>query len=77
MNSYTPIQPIMIGNNAIAIQVSQALEEKGILVTAIRPPTVPKNTARLRITFSAEHTEKDIVQLLSALNDIRTLWQLT
>lgn len=75
MDSTTPIQPIMVGSNETALKISQALEEKGILVTAIRPPTVPKNTARLRITFSAEHSEKDIVKLLSALDDTKSLWQ--
>ncbi len=75
MDSTTPIQPIMVGSNETALKISQALEEKGILVTAIRPPTVPKNTARLRITFSAEHSEKDIIKLLSALDDSKSLWQ--
>ncbi|MCU7834109.1 MAG: 8-amino-7-oxononanoate synthase [gamma proteobacterium symbiont of Taylorina sp.] len=73
MDSSTPIQPIMIGHNKTAMKISQALEAKGILVTAIRPPTVPKGTARLRITFSADHSEKDIEQLLSALDEVQSL----
>jgi len=73
MNSSTPIQPILIGENESAMQMSRALEAKGILVTAIRPPTVPENTARLRITLSAEHSEKNIEQLLSALNEVKFL----
>ena len=74
MNSSTPIQPIMIGDNNKTMKISQALQTKGLLVTAIRPPTVPGGTARLRVTLSAEHTEKDIEQLLSALDELRPLW---
>ena len=74
MNSSTPIQPIMIGDNDTAVKISQALEDKGILVTAIRPPTVPNGTARLRITFSAAHEEKHVEQLLCALDDLSSLW---
>ena len=67
MPSYTAIQPIILGENHKALQASEALQKQGILVTAIRPPTVPKNTARLRITLSANHTEKDVDYLLDAL----------
>jgi 8-amino-7-oxononanoate synthase len=49
------------------LQVAQQLEDQGILVTAIRPPTVPAGTSRLRITFTANHTEADVSQLLHAL----------
>ena len=67
MESQTPIQPIVIGDNEQAMRISQSLEQQGILVTAIRPPTVPKGTARLRVTLSASHEEEDIDRLLSAL----------
>lgn len=67
--SETPIQPVIIGDNQKTLLLSKQLDDAGILVTAIRPPTVPQNTARLRITFSASHTEKDVQQLLNILAD--------
>lgn len=67
MPSITPIQPIVIGDDKRAIQIGQALEEKGILVGVIRPPTVAEGSARLRITLSANHSESHIIQLLDAL----------
>lgn len=70
MPSETAIQPLLIGDNAAALTLSEALWERGILVTAIRPPTVPENSARLRITFSAAHTEKHLQQLLLALEEV-------
>jgi len=70
MDSPTPIQPVLIGSEAETLAWSQALETQGILVTAIRPPTVPKGTARLRITFSASHTKTQLERLLTALQQI-------
>lgn len=67
MPSATAIQPILIGSSEAALKASQQLQKKGILVTAIRPPTVPKNEARLRVTLSASHTRLQIEQLLDAL----------
>lgn len=67
MPSETAIQPIMVGDSGRALRYSQALLDQGILVTAIRPPTVPAGEARLRITFSAAHTALHIEKLLSAL----------
>jgi 8-amino-7-oxononanoate synthase len=67
MPSETPIQPVIIGDDKQALDIGAKLEKQGILVGVIRPPTVPKNTARLRITFSAAHTEQDVNRLLSAL----------
>ena len=67
MDSLTPIQPVLIGDDKQAIKIGKALEEKGILVGVIRPPTVPEGSARLRITFSANHSEQDVTQLLDAL----------
>ncbi len=70
MPSSTAIQPIVIGSNANALKVAQMLDEKNIWVPAIRPPTVPEGTARLRITFSATHTTEQIDQLIKALHEI-------
>ena len=68
MPSETAIQPLLIGRNQDAVGLSEHLQSKGILVPAIRPPTVPKNTARLRISLSATHSEKDILELTNAIN---------
>ncbi|KHK58312.1 8-amino-7-oxononanoate synthase [Ralstonia sp. A12] len=67
MSSPTAIQPIVIGENAPALELAAALEREGIRIAAIRPPTVPIGTARLRITLSAAHTEEDIERLAQAL----------
>ncbi|MEC9413841.1 MAG: 8-amino-7-oxononanoate synthase [Pseudomonadota bacterium] len=67
MPSMTPIQPVIIGDDKQALEIGAKLEKQGILVGVIRPPTVPKNTARLRITISAAHTEQDVDRLLVAL----------
>ncbi len=71
MDSQTPIQPLLIGDNGKAMAMSAALQQQGILITAIRPPTVPDGTARLRITLSADHSEADVAQLLNTLEQIR------
>ena len=63
----TTIVPILLGSEERALAASRALEEKGFLVSAIRPPTVPTGTARLRITFSAAHEEAQVDALLDAL----------
>lgn len=70
MASNTPIQPIVVGSNEDALRISAALKARGLLVTAIRPPTVPAGTARLRITLSAAHSAEQVNQLLNALEDI-------
>lgn len=69
MDSQTPIQPILIGDSGHAVRLSQMLRERGLLVTAIRPPTVPAGSARLRVTLSAAHTEAQVQLLLNALAD--------
>lgn len=74
MNSTTAIQPLMVGGDAEALAISQALEKQGILISAIRPPTVPEGTARLRITLSAAHTEADVDCLLGGLAAVQQLW---
>ncbi len=65
--SDTAIQPVLVGDSELAMSISKKLFEQGILVTAIRPPTVPKHTDRLRITLSASHEKKDILNLLNSL----------
>ena len=67
LESYTPIQPILIGDNQRALQVSAELQKRGFLVGAIRPPSVPQGEARLRVTLSALHGEKDVDALVGAL----------
>ena len=67
VDSPTPIQPILIGDSAQALRLSQMLRERGLLVTAIRPPTVPAGSARLRVTLSAAHSEAQVQLLLNAL----------
>ncbi|MEL6116312.1 8-amino-7-oxononanoate synthase [Photobacterium sp. SP02] len=64
----TPIKPVLLGSSELAINLSAALAEKGIWVSAIRPPTVPVNQARLRITLSASHTEQQVKALATSLN---------
>lgn len=68
-NSETAIQPIIIGDDYQSLKISEQLLERGFLVTAIRPPTVPKGTSRLRITLSAKHTHEHIDKLIDVLND--------
>ena len=67
MDSNTPIQPVIIGDNQRALDLGDRLLQQGILVGAIRPPTVPRGSARLRVTLSAAHEKADINQLLAAL----------
>jgi len=67
MDSFTPIQPILIGDAGRALQLSRMLRERGLLVTAIRPPTVPAGSARLRVTLTAAHSAAQVQLLLNAL----------
>jgi 8-amino-7-oxononanoate synthase len=67
MKSDTAIQPLLSGDSGSALAWSDALRRQGLLVTAIRPPTVPRGSARLRITLSASHTLQQIDRLLEAL----------
>ncbi len=66
--SSTPIQPLIIGSNDEAVAASEHLRERGVLVPAIRPPTVPQGTARLRISLSAAHRHEDIQHLIEVLH---------
>ncbi len=68
--SNTPIQPLLTGDSAEAVRISQALREHGILVPAIRPPTVPQGAARLRISLSAAHRPEDVQRLTDALHEL-------
>lgn len=67
LTSESPIQPVVIGDPGRAIDFSGALERRGILITAIRPPSVPEGSSRLRITFTAAHELADVDRLLEAL----------
>lgn len=67
MASFTPIQPLVLGADADVMYVANALRDQGILVGAIRPPTVPEGTGRLRITINANHSEADIDRLFIVL----------
>ena len=68
--SITAIQPLIVGANEATVTLSKALWERGLWVPAIRPPTVPKGTARLRISLSAAHTAEDIETLSTALKEL-------
>jgi 8-amino-7-oxononanoate synthase len=67
----SPIVPVILGDETRALEASERLRQAGLLVAAIRPPTVPKGTARLRVTFSAAHSETDVDRLAKAVQDIR------
>ena len=66
----TPIFPIIIGSNESTLKTSQYCEEKGIILSAIRPPTVPRNTGRLRLTVTASHTLEDLDYVLQVLQTL-------
>jgi 8-amino-7-oxononanoate synthase len=70
MSSSTPIQPVILGGNANALAVAQLLDEAGYWIPAIRPPTVPVGSSRLRITFSANHSVDDLRELIKTLKTI-------
>jgi 8-amino-7-oxononanoate synthase len=67
LESYTPIQPVLLGDNASALRAAKALEASGFLVAPIRPPTVPEGQARLRITLTTLHSEAQVDALVKAL----------
>lgn len=74
LESDTSIQPVVVGANEDAMDVAARLLEQGLWVPAIRPPTVPPDTARLRVTLSAAHTENEVRQLVLALNELGEGW---
>ncbi|WP_435947627.1 8-amino-7-oxononanoate synthase [Dryocola sp. BD586] len=69
IDSQTAIQPLIVGENARTLGLAARLRERGFWLTAIRPPTVPVGSARLRVTLTAEHTREDVDALLEALHD--------
>jgi 8-amino-7-oxononanoate synthase len=71
--SDTPIQPVIIGGNDDAMRAAAALHEQGLWVPAIRPPTVPPGTARLRVTLCAAHTADNVAQLAAVLNQLEPI----
>jgi 8-amino-7-oxononanoate synthase len=77
MPSESPIQPVLVGTEQAALSISAQLEELGILVTPIRPPTVPIGSSRLRITLTAGHREEDVDHLLGALEACAAALQAT
>ena len=70
LKSQTPIIPIVVGESSVAVEFSRRLLEEGIFVSAIRPPTVPAGTARLRLTVMATHTREDLEYTLEKLRVI-------
>ena len=73
MPSATPIQPLLVGDAERAVAISRRLEDQGFLVAAIRPPTVPKGTSRLRITLTAAHRLEDVDRLFEALASVQCI----
>jgi 8-amino-7-oxononanoate synthase len=73
IESDTPIQPVIIGRNQDALDAAAALYAQGLWVPAIRPPTVPDGTARLRVTLSAAHAGDDVARLAAALNELEPI----
>ena len=69
MPSTSPIQPVLVGEEAHALRLARFLNDRGFYVRAVRPPTVPAGTARIRITLSAAHTETQIDNLAAALGE--------
>ena len=70
LDSITAIQPLMIGNANKALRIAEALKESGFYVPAIRPPTVPINTSRLRVSLSSSHKRADILYLSNIINQV-------
>ena len=73
ISSESPIIPILIGDSQKAVDMSNFLYKKGLLIPAIRPPTVPANSSRLRMTIMSTHTKEDLERLLEALSEVQEL----
>jgi 8-amino-7-oxononanoate synthase len=71
-SSLTPIQPLIVGSEINALRLNQWLMEKGIYVPAIRPPSVPRGTSRLRISLSALHQDNDVMTLMKSILDFES-----
>jgi 8-amino-7-oxononanoate synthase len=65
-----PIFPVILGEEARALEASRRLRERGFFVRAIRPPTVPRGTSRLRVSLGASHTPEQVDGFLGALRDV-------
>jgi 8-amino-7-oxononanoate synthase len=72
MPSDTAIQPLIVGGAVETLAISAQLADCGLLVPAIRPPTVPRGTSRLRISLSADHSHDDVALLVAALRSLST-----
>ena len=72
--STSPIQPLVVGDPARAVDLSRALKQRGLLISAIRPPTVPEGTSRLRVTLTAAHRLADVDHLLDGLSVLAACW---
>lgn len=70
VDSHTVVQPLVIGGNDETLEIAAVLDEHGLWVPEIRPPMVPRNTSRLRISLSAAHREDDLARLGSALHTL-------
>jgi 8-amino-7-oxononanoate synthase len=66
----SPILPIILGNERAAVEAARLLQDQGLWALAIRPPTVPRGTSRLRVTLSSEHSDEEVRQLVAALSEI-------
>jgi 7-keto-8-aminopelargonate synthetase-like enzyme len=73
ISSESPIIPILIGDAQKAVDVSKLLYKRGVLIPAIRPPTVPANSSRLRMTVMSTHTKEDLDSLFEILSEIPAL----
>ncbi len=71
LSSHTHVVPLLVGDNHRARELSERLLQRGFFVQAIRPPTVPEGTARLRITLSSEHTTEDVEEFLAAMEELK------
>ena len=71
--SQTAIQPILIGDNATTLAFAEALRDRHMFVPAIRPPTVPVGTSRLRVSLSAAHSADDLFDLITAITDLENI----
>jgi 7-keto-8-aminopelargonate synthetase-like enzyme len=73
ISSQSQIIPLLIGDTQKAVDISKLLYERGILIPAIRPPTVPANSSRLRMTVMSSHTQADLESLFNSLREVVNL----
>jgi 7-keto-8-aminopelargonate synthetase-like enzyme len=70
MSGESPIVPVIVGQASRAVEAGETLREAGMLVLAVRPPTVPKGTSRLRVTLSSEHSDEEVDRLIRSVRDL-------